>query len=93
MRRVRLDCQTRAVPRAVEHLLAAQGRDAARILRSIVDGGNGASREAVRQELLGVDDFVGVSGVTSFDEAGGSRKALHILTVRKGSIEEVEDRR
>lgn len=72
-------------------LLAAEGFDAASILRQIMEarGDVRTSREALRRDLLEVRDFPGVSGVTSFDEAGGTRKSLYLLTVRGDQIEEL----
>jgi ABC-type branched-subunit amino acid transport system substrate-binding protein len=70
--------------------LAATGYDAAAILRTIMDDGSSRSRARMRSDLLGVRDFPGVSGLTSFDESGGARKALYLLTVKRGAIEQVE---
>jgi ABC-type branched-subunit amino acid transport system substrate-binding protein len=68
--------------------LAAEGFDAVAILRAVLDG-RAPSRGELRRSLLSVRDFPGVSGLTSFDEAGGTRKDLYLLTVRQGAIEEV----
>jgi ABC-type branched-subunit amino acid transport system substrate-binding protein len=69
--------------------LAAEGYDAAAILRGFLDSSSFASPEQLARALVGVRDFPGVSGVTSFDEAGGTRKALYLLTVRRGEFEEL----
>jgi len=74
-------------------VFAAQGYDAAAILRSLIDRAGQISRDELRQELLHVSDFRGVSGLTSFDEAGGARKKLHLLTIRRGMIHELDDLR
>jgi ABC-type branched-subunit amino acid transport system substrate-binding protein len=68
--------------------LAAEGFDAVAILRSVLDR-RAPSRGELRRALLSMRDFPGVSGLTSFDESGGTRKELYLLTVRQGSIEEL----
>jgi ABC-type branched-subunit amino acid transport system substrate-binding protein len=70
--------------------LAATGYDAAAILRTILDEARSTSRARLRSDLLQVRDFPGVSGLTSFDESGGTRKSLYLLTVQRGAIEQVE---
>jgi ABC-type branched-subunit amino acid transport system substrate-binding protein/outer membrane protein assembly factor BamD (BamD/ComL family) len=70
--------------------LAATGYDAAAILRTILDDARSTTRARLRADLLHVRDFPGVSGLTSFDETGGTRKSLYLLTVKRGAIEQVE---
>ncbi len=72
-------------------LFAAQGYDAAVILSTLIDRAGQISREQLRQELLVVNGFHGVSGLTAFDETGGSRKELRLLTVHRGTIRDLED--
>ena len=45
----------------------------------------------LERELLFVNGFRGVSGLTAFDETGGARKALRLLTVHRGAILDLED--
>jgi ABC-type branched-subunit amino acid transport system substrate-binding protein len=66
--------------------LAAQGYDAASMMREVLSGRGSMSRAGARNALLRVQNFPGVSGVTSFDEHGGTRKNLYLLTVRNGEI-------
>jgi ABC-type branched-subunit amino acid transport system substrate-binding protein/thioredoxin-like negative regulator of GroEL len=73
--------------------LAAEGYDAASILRGILSEEASFSRTRVRDALLRVRDFRGVSGLTSFDESGGTRKSLYLLTVHRGQISELEQAR
>jgi ABC-type branched-subunit amino acid transport system substrate-binding protein len=73
--------------------LAAEGYDAASMLRSILSENAVFSRTRVRDALLRVRDFRGVSGLTSVDEFGGTRKSLYLLTVRRGEISELEQAR
>ncbi len=70
---------------------AAQAFDAATLLRAQLDTRGRASREDVRRALADVRDFAGVSGLTSLGDGGGTRKALYLLTVRGGAIEELDD--
>jgi ABC-type branched-subunit amino acid transport system substrate-binding protein len=70
---------------------AAQGFDAAMMLRAQLDSRGRSSREDVRRALSDVRDFAGVSGLTSLGDGGGTRKALYLLTVRAGAIEELGD--
>jgi ABC-type branched-subunit amino acid transport system substrate-binding protein len=73
--------------------LAAQGYDAASMLRHVLADDAPLSRTRLREALLRMRDFPGVSGQSSFDEAGGTRKSLHLLTVRRGEIEELRETR
>ena len=70
--------------------LAAEGYDVAAILRSLMDSRRHTSRRDLQSWLPRVRDFPGVSGLTTFDEDGGTRKQLYLLTVRRGSIEELD---
>ena len=70
--------------------LAAEGYDVAAILRSLMDSRRHTSRRELQRGLHGVRDFPGVSGLTTFDDAGGTHKELYLLTVRRGSIEELD---
>ena len=72
-------------------LFAAQGYDAAVILRTLIDRAGQISRDQLRRELLFVDGFHGVSGLTAFDETGDTRKELRLLTVHRGAIRELDD--
>lgn len=65
---------------------AAEGYDAAALLRYVLAGGDSPGGEVVRDRLLRVNAFPGVSGVQSFDAAGGARKSLEFLTVRENAI-------
>ncbi len=72
-------------------LFAAQGYDAAVILRTLIERAGQISRDQLRRELLLVNGFHGVSGLTAFDEAGGTRKELRLLTVHRGKILDLEE--
>ncbi len=70
-------------------LLAAQGYDAAMLLRRQIEKSARVSRGSLRRELLEVKGFPGVSGLASFDETGGTRENLYLLTVQKNEIQQV----
>jgi hypothetical protein len=47
-------------------------------------------RSELRQELLDLIAFQGITGLTRFDEDGEARKKLHLLTIRGRRFVEVE---
>jgi len=65
---------------------AAEGRDAAAVLRAAIDEVGGSDGEALRDRLLALPPIAGVTGLESFDASGGARKSLEFLTVRGDSI-------
>jgi len=65
---------------------AAEGYDAAALLRYVLAGGDVPGGDVLRDRLLRVNAFPGVSGVQSFDQSGGARKSLEFLTVRDNAI-------
>jgi ABC-type branched-subunit amino acid transport system substrate-binding protein len=65
---------------------AAEGYDAAALLRFVLAGGDAPSGEVLRDRLLRVSGFPGVTGLSSFDGSGGARKSLEFLTVRDNAI-------
>ena len=70
---------------------AAEGYDAALLLRTLIDAAGTLSRDDLRRGILGVEAFRGVSGEASFDESGGTRKSPLLLTVRNRSIRLLEE--
>jgi len=65
---------------------AAEGYDAAALLRFVLAGGDTPSGQVLRDRLLRVSGFPGVSGVQAFDGSGGAKKSLEFLTVRENAI-------
>ncbi|MBW2109422.1 MAG: ABC transporter substrate-binding protein [Deltaproteobacteria bacterium] len=62
--------------------LEAQAYDVATILFSAVhDQPEVRSRRSLKEALLGVHDFQGVTGLTSFDDTGDAEKQLYLLTI------------
>ena len=70
-------------------ILAAQAYDAAQMLLKIYHSGK-KNRRTLREGLLEIADFPGVSGKTSFLVSGDSEKELFVLTVRKNKIVETK---
>jgi ABC-type branched-subunit amino acid transport system substrate-binding protein len=71
---------------------AAQGYDTASILRTLIDKGP-LTRTQLQQDLLRVTDYPGSSGLTSFDDDGDTKRALHLLTVHRGNILDLDELR
>lgn len=65
---------------------AAEGRDAAAVLRAAIAEVGGSDGDALRERLLALPPITGVTGLESFDSAGGARKSLEFLTVRGDAI-------
>jgi branched-chain amino acid transport system substrate-binding protein len=63
---------------------AAEGFDAASVLRTVL--AEAGDRESLREQLLELQSFAGVTGLHSFDPGGGARKSLEFLTVRGDAI-------
>lgn len=61
--------------------LEAQAYDAAWILFQAVNQPQIRSRRTLKMALMEVNDFPGVTGLTSFDETGDAQKNLYLLTV------------
>jgi ABC-type branched-subunit amino acid transport system substrate-binding protein len=69
----------------VPDLLAAQAYDALLLFAEVLKAG-AASRQQLRDGLLQVHDFPGVSGTTSFGPQGDADKILYLLTIQNGRI-------
>ncbi len=70
---------------------AAEGYDAAMLLRRLIQSNGTISREQLRRRILLVTDYSGLTGLTSFDESGGTRKSPNVLTVNRGAIRLVNE--
>lgn len=66
-------------------LIAAQGYDTLRMLVQLLRAG-ADSRFALREGLLQLRDFPGVTGLTSLDQDGNAVKIPYLLTVKNGRI-------
>jgi ABC-type branched-subunit amino acid transport system substrate-binding protein len=66
-------------------LVAAQGYDTLNILVQLLQSG-ASTRLELRDKLLQLRDFPGVTGLTSMDQDGNAVKIPYLLTVKKGQI-------
>jgi ABC-type branched-subunit amino acid transport system substrate-binding protein/outer membrane protein assembly factor BamD (BamD/ComL family) len=66
-------------------LLSAQAYDTLMLVVQVLQAG-AKTRVQLRDGLLQVRDFPGVSGTTSMDPSGNAEKILYLLTIRNGRI-------
>lgn len=71
-------------------ILSAQSYDAAGIILNIIKNG-ARSREDVKNGLLNLKEYNGVSGITTIKPSGDSDKSLYFLTVKNGKIVEISN--
>jgi ABC-type branched-subunit amino acid transport system substrate-binding protein len=71
------------------NLLAAQAYDATQMVIQALREGS-ANRDDLRQALLSMRDFAGVSGLTSFTADGDSQKELFIIGVKDGRLRQLK---
>jgi len=69
-------------------ILSAQSYDAAQILLGLLND-NARTRKQIRQRLLKVKNYPGVSGLTSITDHGDSEKKLFTLTIKSRKFVEV----
>lgn len=72
----------------VPGLLAAQAYDALVMCGEVLQAG-ATTRYQLREGLLQIRDFPGVSGLTRVEDNGDMSKQLYVLTIRHGQIVEV----
>ncbi len=73
----------------VPTFLQAQGYDVAGILLSILDDPEIRTRDDLRLALSQLPTYPGVTGATTFNLIGEANKALYLLQVRNGNIEQL----
>lgn len=71
--------------------IAAEGYDAALVLRRLLESQGSLSPEEVRSALTTLREFGGVSGLRAFDAGGRPQKDVELLTVRRGEIHALDD--
>lgn len=71
-------------------VLEAQSYDAMRIIIRAAQDARSRAPERIRDALARTKNFHGVTGRMSFNAEGDAIKQLHLLTVRSGSIQEIE---
>jgi branched-chain amino acid transport system substrate-binding protein len=64
--------------------------DTAMILFHVVSRPHVRFRSDVRDELLNLENFPGVTGLTSFDENGEVQKKMHLLRIKGKRFIELE---
>ena len=64
--------------------------DSAMLLLGIINNPQIRYRSELREELLNLIEFQGVTGLTRFDENGDAQKKLHLLTIKGRKFVEVE---
>ena len=72
-------------------LFAANGYDAATLLRRAVLQLGHPSSADLRREFLSVRQFHGVTGLSGFGSSGHPRRELRLLRIHRGSIVETGD--
>jgi branched-chain amino acid transport system substrate-binding protein len=71
-------------------LLEALGYDSMRMITNAVTERGAFSRNSMREALSKTEDFAGVAGRITVDEAGDARRRMWVLTVRGGNIEALQ---
>lgn len=69
-------------------ILGAQAFEAATLLLQIIDDPQVSNRDDLRRKLVGLKNFRGITGTTSFDMFGEAIKQLYLLQVKRGRIVE-----
>jgi len=73
-------------PRFIE----AVGFDTAGIVFDTVDRISSDFRSGLKLELLGLNNYAGVTGLTSFDEGGEAKKQLTLLQIHRNRFKELD---
>ena len=69
-------------------LLAAQAYDTFLIIAHLLHQGV-TTRQQLRDAILNVHDYAGVSGSTTIDPEGNAEKILYLLTIQDGHIRQI----
>lgn len=70
--------------------LEALAYDAARIIVTVMTEMHTEVRGDLRDNLLLLEDYPGITGITSFSETGDAEKTLYILMVSDNEIEQIQ---
>jgi ABC-type branched-subunit amino acid transport system substrate-binding protein/outer membrane protein assembly factor BamD (BamD/ComL family) len=70
--------------------LEAQAYDAADLCVQVMTDTEIFSHQQMKNSIMDLMDFDGISGLTSFDFEGNPNKIPFILTIKKGKIQEIE---
>jgi len=95
-----LDSACPEVRNFIDHFYAACGRepgnmealayDATKIMTDMITEDNVETRDDLKDSLSQLEDYPGITGVTSFSGTGDAEKPLHILTVIDGEIVQIK---
>jgi ABC-type branched-subunit amino acid transport system substrate-binding protein len=70
-------------------IFEATGYDTMNILLFLLREKKIVNREALRSALINIKGYPGVTGATSFNEKGESKKVLYYLTIQNGTIQQI----
>ena len=70
--------------------MEALAYDATKILTDLIIENYIETRDELKEGLLQIEDYPGITGITSFSETGEAKKSLHILTVMDGEIVQIK---
>ncbi|MEH7381394.1 ABC transporter substrate-binding protein [Bacillus sp. JJ1533] len=62
------------------------GYDAVYILKSAIEKAGSLDQEKVQKELLNIKDYVGASGITSFNSDGSATKPIYVIKWENGVL-------
>ena len=70
--------------------IEAVAYDSAMILFKIVSRPDIRYRSSIKNALINLNDFQGVTGITSFHNNGEAKKRLYLLRIKNGKFVELE---
>ena len=71
--------------------LEAVAYDTAMILFNLVSRNDIQSRSEIKNKIMNLQDFQGVTGITSFDDTGNAHKELYLLQIQGNKFIELEN--
>jgi ABC-type branched-subunit amino acid transport system substrate-binding protein len=71
--------------------IEAVAYDTAMILFNLVSRNDIQSRSEIKNEIMNLQDFQGVTGTTSFDNTGNAHKKLYLLQIQGDKFIELEN--
>jgi len=69
--------------------MEALAYDATRIMADLITGNDVETRDDMKDGLSRVEDYPGITGMTSFSGTGDAERPLHILTLMDGEIVQI----
>ena len=71
--------------------LEAVAYDTAMMLFNLVNRNDIQSRSEIKNKIMNLQDFQGVTGITSFDNTGNAHKELYLLQIQGNKFIELEN--